>query len=388
MAFITESSCLESTESVSGPFILESFLSDDGQAFYLYKIALGGELCERTVLCEKWALICKAPQLVESTYCKLSTVGWKPIWLKYEGSDEPKIRLIPSKPTSGPPNLYDFMRSAKLRCRVPLGSLPAAGMQDAWSTPFAEYWGGVSHRDNFLILCRRKRPLSSSGGNPASQARNHNSAEPAHIMMNRRTDQTYDDTLDFDEMPEPEPSLQANDFDLESEAGAPDDDLSSSDSGNSTSSLPKSDNAAEEEDMRSLSGIGATETGSSDSWTESSDNLEIPSSFGSTDSSSSPGGSNISAERLRLREFFTTSENPWQHHEIIENHQEKICNLCATLIPRWLHCYECLNPDYDVCLGCIDKGRWCLDKSHELLETDGEGPIAMHRFSEWAVTNE
>lgn len=382
MALITESSCLKSTESVLGPFIPETVLSDDAQALYLYKIALNGGPRERTVVCEKWELMCKAPQLVETTHCKLSTAGWKTTWLEYEGSDEPKVRLIPSKPTSGPPNLYDFMRSAQLRCRIPLGSLPGAEMQDASGTPFAEYWGGVSHRDNFLVLCRRKRPFLSSDRDPASQARTD------HRIPNSHRDKTYDDALDFDEMSEPDPSSHANDFDLASEVGAPDDDVSSSASGNSESSLPTSDDVEEEEDIRSLSGIGATETGSSDSWTGSTNTLEIPSSFGSTDSSSSSGTSRISPERLRLREFFTSSQNPWHHHEIILNHQEKMCDSCAQLIQRWLHCYECLDSDYDVCLDCIDKGRWCLNESHELLEMDGDGPIAMHRFSEWAVTNE
>lgn len=383
MALITGSSCLESTESVSGPFILDSILSDDGQALYLYKITLNGALWEKTVVCEKWELMCKAPQLVESTYCKLSTAGWKATWLEHKGSDEPKTRLIPSKPTSGPPDLYDFMRSAKLRCRVPHGSPPRAVMQNAWATPFAEYWGGVSHRDNILILCRRKRPLSSSDRNPAFQARNHNS------IRKSRLDKTYDDVLDFDDIPEPERSSQANDFDLPSEADAPDDEVSSSDFENSMSSLPRSDNVEEEEDMRSLSGVGATETGSNDSWTESSDNLEIPSSFGSSDSSTSSEMSEISPERLRLRESLVSSGNTWHRHEIMFNTQDKWCDECGQgPLPQWLHCFVCCNSDYDLCLGCTYKGHWCLDRSHEMLETDEKGPILIHRFSEWAVTNE
>lgn len=372
---------LEMTDSALESSMVASFLSDDGKAFYLHKLVMDGGSQENKVVREKWDLTCTTPKLVHSTTSDVSTIGWETGLLKIEDLDEARLQLMPSKPIPAPPNLHDFLHSAQLRDRVPLGSWPRADTQDDSGRLSAEYWGHVSHRDNFVILCRRKRLHSPPEDDPASRRRNRKAAMMERRKRRRRQKKTYDVEMDFDDIPESDTSSQANDFDLASEPEDARDDASSSHSGSPESSLSASDQAEEmEDDMRSLSDVGSTRSGSSNSWGSSS--------IGSSASSSSSKVSNMSAERLRMRETLSSSDNARHYDEMVKQHKAKQCDECQQLVSHWLHCFKCAESDYDVCLSCIDKGRWCLKKSHELLETDEDGPITMHRFSGWEAANE
>lgn len=379
MAPSTYSTDLKLTDSAFKTLIVESILSDDGKSIYVYKIAMDGGQQQSRIVYEKWELMCNAPELAESTTRLLSTDGWETKGRGGEDSHRPAIHLVPSKWTLAPPNLYDLIRSVSLKADL------GANAQDDWSRLLTEYWGCASYRDNFLILCRRKRINPSSDGDPVSRRRSREAARLARQRRWHRPNKTYNEELDFDEIPESEGSSEAGGFDLVSEPEVADDVKPNSISSLGSLELLSSTSGrvSEMEDARSLSEIGSIESGSSNSW-------ETSCSVGSTASSSSrlSSTSTMSAERLRIYEFLTSSDNPWHYHEITLQHPAKGCDLCGRDVWRWLHCFECSDSDFDICLGCVDKGQWCLDRSHELLEADGDGPITMRRSPQWAVTNE
>jgi ankyrin repeat protein len=45
------------------------------------------------------------------------------------------------------------------------------------------------------------------------------------------------------------------------------------------------------------------------------------------------------------------------------------CDLCgARDLPYQYHCYECDDPDYDICQSCIDDGKQCKSQGHSLIK--------------------
>lgn len=376
---------IEGTEPIEYS-VVEYFLSNDGKTLYLYALPTGGDVTDKEIIREKWGLTQTAPKLLNIEVLPVLTAGLDKRFLQMRDSGKPELRLVPTKPISEPPNLLDLLHAVQLAQQVLLGFQLETDKRYDLSDLLAEYWGCASRRDNFIILCRRKRLLPASDDGADAKRRQFLEARHARRTGRIRPKKAYDDQLDFDEMSESDNSSQASDFDLVSDSAASHGGASSSGSENSKSlaSQPESEPASDQEDTQSLSRIGSTRTGSTGSWETSS------SSFGSIASSSSSSSrwSATSNERVRTREFLTSSGNAWHYREIIEQHQSKECDVCHQSMTRWLHCFECLISDYDVCLGCVDKGKWCLDKSHEMLEADGDGPIVMRRFSEWVFANE
>lgn len=377
----TESSDRKFTDSAFKPLIVESIFSDDGKYFYIYELALDGGQQQSRVVCEKWELMCNAPELAEYTTRLLSTDGWESEGRDIEVSRRPRLDLVPSKWTIAPRNLYDFIHSVQLTDQLPLETDPRANAQDDWGRLLTEHWGCASHRDNFLILCRRKRIHPPSDDNTVSQRRSREAEMLARQRRWCRPRTIYNEELDFDEIPESEVSSLAGGSSLLSDPELSGDEKPNSNSGRLEMLSSTSDQVSEMEDVRSLSEIGSTQSGSSNDWNTS---LSVRSNA----SSSSSSMSTMSAERLRIYEFLNSSDNPWHYHEITLQHPAKGCDQCGQDVWRWLHCFECSDSDFDVCLGCVDKGQWCLDRSHELLEADGDGPITMRRFPQWAITNE
>ena len=390
--------------------LVEYVLSDDWKTIYLYKLVPDGGLQGKEVVCEDWQLRETALEMVHSTTFHISTAAWDTKMLQNKDLDRPVLQLVPSKPIPPPPIWSDLLHSVQLSHRAPFGLRPKADAQDDWSALLGGYWGFFSHRDKFLIICRRKRlhPPSDSVRQPRIQK----DEDPAsridricpvktldfhHIRSEGSRDSAASSDSDSESSEGP---LQDRFFFHRGASGAPGEGGSLFDSGSSDGLSPANDfdsasepaspggnlslsdshQDSEMEDMQSLSEIGSGESGRSNS-------CESSASFGSALSSSQSIWSVSSNERLRTYEFLQSSGNEEHYNEIMA-HREKVCGECDQPVSHWLHCFECENSDSDVCLPCVDKGRWCLDKSHEMLEADQNGPIVMRRFSAWAFTNE
>lgn len=45
-----------------------------------------------------------------------------------------------------------------------------------------------------------------------------------------------------------------------------------------------------------------------------------------------------------------------------------VCDACGAFIASGLHCFECNSSDYDLCIDCVARGKWCFDIKHRLQE--------------------
>lgn len=399
---------------------VEYVLSDDWKTIFLYKLVPDGGLQEKEVVCEEWKLRETAPEMVHSTTFHVSTAAWDTKMLQNKDLATPVLQLVPSKPIPPPPSWFDLLHSVQLSHRAPFAFRPEVDAQDDWSALLSGYWGFFSHRDNFLIICRRKRlhqpsdsiwqpriqkdedsairidrirPMKTLGFTQIKSEGSQDSAASSD-SGSESSEGPHEDTVFAFRGASGAPGeggspfysgssnglSPANDFDSASEPASPGGNLSLSDSGSLERKTSDSNQDSEMDDMSSLSKIGTGESGRSNSG-------ETSASFGSSLSSSQSRWSISSNERLRTYEFFQSSGNEEHYNEIMAHH-EKVCDECEQPISHWLHCFECEDSHYDVCLPCVDKGWWCLDKSHELLEADEKGPITMRRFSAWAFTNE
>lgn len=256
------------------------------------------------------------------------------------------------------------------------------------SEPPTGYWEEVSYGNGVIATSRRKRPRQklNAKDDEARISRLKSAIDEREVAWGRRVRRRsttnaiskQDELVDF----------EASSDDPLSFVGAENDSVVSielSDKASVPSGSLDSGSIAYSSENESDSDLSDTEESSDAEGTKSEDDLD---SYSSLTSSAASVSSIDGIDRMRAHEFFSASNNDLHFQEVVRQSQNKICDACQEVTYRWLHCFVCSDADFDICVNCADDGQWCFDRSHRMLEADGNGAIIVRRHSTWLFKHE
>lgn len=269
------------------------------------------------------------------------------------------------------------------------------------ATTLREYCEEIAHRDNLLVICRRRIPKSEPRKNASHRNRNRQGRSP---RSSSDLDSSSDDSdiIDLERGSEDDADGEAPAFSDTSslKARSSSDSLRSvsddSESSDRNSDHESASNGSETNDFDMLSN-SAEDCDGSDSSFSHGEAEEIDSD--ETDSSSllsaptSESSDDEVHDRLVFGENDPDSFGGYQYPVEITGQpvaKEKYCDQCQeNELQTWYHCILCSRGNYDLCHQCVKDGEWCSDKNHQLYEeVSCEGVVSVISWSGFVVGQE
>lgn len=298
-------------------------------------------------------------------------------------SDQPSFRTLsyPSRePTWKPVAFLAHGEYLRLGTRVLPNALFSRAAHEDLGQTITGYWDDVHRSGDLIVTSRRKQPRQylSASDEQARIARlklTTGQRETRGPWISRRI--SYRRSFDIGSNP------YQDEFDLETAL----DEILYTDDADNGSDLSLGDSNGSSTRSQSADSLMCPilEDEASLNLSEDSSEDDVQSSLSL---SSSTASSTRSTDRRRVYEFLDLSKNELHYHEVVAQVPRKSCDVCDRIVYRWLHCFDCLDANFDICIACADDGQWCFDRSHWMLEANDDGVIAIRRYSGWHFHNE